>query len=183
VTAKPSLSREKARREEVWVVLENNPIPSKNVSPALSSVASKVASPSISAARLRSCPVRRWISAPCAMYRPADGHTATVHDPENGPCTRQHCCLTPCRSGGKPRRGTFGIDGPTRKKVQIVTGVVKNITDYGAFIDLGGVDGLLHVTDISWKRVNHPSEVLSVGQSIEGSDYSLQRRKPAYRLA
>lgn len=50
---------------------------------------------------------------------------------------------------------------------QILTGVVKNITDYGAFVDLGGVDGLLHVTDISWKRVNHPSEVLQVGQSIE----------------
>ncbi|MDD3020966.1 MAG: 30S ribosomal protein S1 [Alphaproteobacteria bacterium] len=49
----------------------------------------------------------------------------------------------------------------------IVEGIVKNITDYGAFIDLGGVDGLLHVTDISWKRVNHPSEVLSVGQTIE----------------
>jgi small subunit ribosomal protein S1 len=50
---------------------------------------------------------------------------------------------------------------------QVVTGVVKNITDYGAFIDLGGVDGLLHVTDISWKRVNHPSESLTVGQSIQ----------------
>lgn len=50
---------------------------------------------------------------------------------------------------------------------QILTGVVKNITDYGAFVDLGGVDGLLHVTDISWKRVNHPSEMLQVGQSIE----------------
>ena len=43
----------------------------------------------------------------------------------------------------------------------ILKGVVKNITDYGAFIDLGGVDGLLHVTDISWKRVNHPSEALA----------------------
>ena len=43
---------------------------------------------------------------------------------------------------------------------QILDGVVKNITDYGAFVDLGGVDGLLHVTDIAWKRVNHPSEVL-----------------------
>lgn len=53
------------------------------------------------------------------------------------------------------------------KEGQIVTGVVKNITDYGAFIDLGGVDGLLHVTDISWKRVNHPSEALTVGQSIQ----------------
>lgn len=52
------------------------------------------------------------------------------------------------------------------KEGQELQGVVKNITDYGAFIDLGGVDGLLHVTDISWKRINHPSEVLSVGQTI-----------------
>jgi small subunit ribosomal protein S1 len=49
---------------------------------------------------------------------------------------------------------------------QIVDGVVKNITDYGAFVDLGGIDGLLHVTDISWKRVNHPTDVLSVGQQV-----------------
>ena len=52
------------------------------------------------------------------------------------------------------------------KEGQELQGVVKNITDYGAFIDLGGVDGLLHVTDISWKRINHPSEVLSVGQTV-----------------
>ncbi|MDR1207972.1 MAG: 30S ribosomal protein S1 [Holosporales bacterium] len=50
---------------------------------------------------------------------------------------------------------------------QIVTGVVKNITDYGAFVDLGGVDGLLHATDISWKRVAHPSDVISVGETLE----------------
>ncbi len=50
---------------------------------------------------------------------------------------------------------------------QILEGIVKNITDYGAFIDLGGVDGLLHVTDIAWHRINHPSEVLSVGQPIK----------------
>src|ERR1700754_542785 len=49
---------------------------------------------------------------------------------------------------------------------QIVEGVVKNITDYGAFVDLGGVDGLLHVTDIAWRRVSHPTEVLSVGQNV-----------------
>jgi len=49
---------------------------------------------------------------------------------------------------------------------QILTGVVKNLTDYGAFIDLGGIDGLLHITDISWKRVKHPSEVLTVGQDV-----------------
>ena len=50
---------------------------------------------------------------------------------------------------------------------QIVKGIVKNITDYGAFVDLGGIDGLLHVTDISWKRVNHPSEALDVGAEVE----------------
>jgi small subunit ribosomal protein S1 len=49
---------------------------------------------------------------------------------------------------------------------QVVEGVVKNITDYGAFVDLGGVDGLLHVTDIAWRRVSHPTEVLNVGQSV-----------------
>ena len=50
---------------------------------------------------------------------------------------------------------------------QILDGIVKNITDYGAFIDMGGIDGLLHVTDISWKRISHPTEILSVGQSIK----------------
>jgi small subunit ribosomal protein S1 len=50
---------------------------------------------------------------------------------------------------------------------QILTGVVKNITDYGAFIDLGGVDGLLHVTDISWRRINHPSDILKVGENVK----------------
>ena len=50
---------------------------------------------------------------------------------------------------------------------QVVDGVVKNITEYGAFVDLGGVDGLLHVTDMAWRRVNHPSEILSIGETIK----------------
>ena len=53
------------------------------------------------------------------------------------------------------------------KEGQVLEGVVKNITDYGAFIDLGGVDGLLHITDISWKRINHPSEALHIGQTVK----------------
>ena len=53
------------------------------------------------------------------------------------------------------------------KEGQILTGIVKNITDYGAFVDLGGVDGLLHVTDIAWRRINHPSEALNIGQSVK----------------
>ncbi len=55
----------------------------------------------------------------------------------------------------------------TLKENQILQGVVKNITDYGAFVDLGGVDGLLHVTDIAWRRVNHPSEALQIGQTVK----------------
>ena len=50
---------------------------------------------------------------------------------------------------------------------QVIDGVVKNITDYGAFVDLGGIDGLLHVTDIAWRRVNHPTEVLNIGQPVK----------------
>lgn len=50
---------------------------------------------------------------------------------------------------------------------QVVDGVVKNITDYGAFIDLGGIDGLLHVTDMAWRRVNHPSEIVNVGDTVK----------------
>ena len=50
---------------------------------------------------------------------------------------------------------------------QVLQGVVKNITDYGAFVDLGGVDGLLHVTDIAWQRINHPSEALQIGETVE----------------
>ena len=50
---------------------------------------------------------------------------------------------------------------------QVLEGIVKNITDYGAFIDMGGIDGLLHVTDISWRRISHPSEVLSLGQNVK----------------
>ena len=49
----------------------------------------------------------------------------------------------------------------------VVRGTVKNLTDYGAFVDLGGIDGLLHITDMAWKRVKHPSEVVKVGDEIE----------------
>ena len=52
------------------------------------------------------------------------------------------------------------------KEGSTVTGVVKNITDYGAFVDLGGIDGLLHITDMAWRRVRHPSEVLTIGQEV-----------------
>jgi small subunit ribosomal protein S1 len=59
----------------------------------------------------------------------------------------------------------------------IVKGVVKNITDYGAFVDLGGIDGLLHITDLAWRRVKHPSEVLSVGDEVEAKVLKYDQEK------
>ena len=59
----------------------------------------------------------------------------------------------------------------------IVKGVVKNITDYGAFVDLGGIDGLLHITDLAWRRVRHPSEVLQVGQEVTAKVLKFDQEK------
>jgi len=64
----------------------------------------------------------------------------------------------------------------------IVKGVVKNITDYGAFVDLGGIDGLLHITDMAWRRVRHPSEVLSVGEEIEAKVLKFDQEKSRVSL-
>ncbi len=63
------------------------------------------------------------------------------------------------------------------KEGTVIKGVVKNITDYGAFVDLGGIDGLLHITDLAWRRVRHPSEVLSVGDEIEAKVLKFDQEK------
>jgi small subunit ribosomal protein S1 len=63
------------------------------------------------------------------------------------------------------------------KEGAVVKGIVKNITDYGAFVDLGGIDGLLHITDLAWRRVKHPSEVLSVGDEIEAKILKFDQEK------
>jgi len=64
----------------------------------------------------------------------------------------------------------------------VVKGIVKNITDYGAFVDLGGIDGLLHITDMAWRRVRHPSEVLTVGQEIEAKVLKFDQEKSRVSL-
>jgi small subunit ribosomal protein S1 len=63
------------------------------------------------------------------------------------------------------------------KEGAIVKGVIKNITDYGAFVDLGGIDGLLHITDLAWRRVKHPSEVLTVGDEVEAKILKFDQEK------
>ena len=63
------------------------------------------------------------------------------------------------------------------KEGAVVKGIVKNITDYGAFVDLGGIDGLLHITDLAWRRVKHPSEVLAVGDEVEAKILKFDQEK------
>jgi small subunit ribosomal protein S1 len=65
---------------------------------------------------------------------------------------------------------------------QVVKGIVKNLTDYGAFIDLGGIDGLLHITDMSWKRIKHPSEIVNVGDEIDVKILKFDREKTRVSL-
>jgi small subunit ribosomal protein S1 len=65
----------------------------------------------------------------------------------------------------------------TLQEGAVVKGIVKNITDYGAFVDLGGIDGLLHITDLAWRRVKHPSEVLSVGDEVEAKVLKFDQEK------
>ncbi|GAB2910144.1 30S ribosomal protein S1 [Paralcaligenes sp. KSB-10] len=70
----------------------------------------------------------------------------------------------------------------TLSEGSVVKGVVKNITDYGAFVDLGGIDGLLHITDMAWRRVRHPSEVLQVGQEVEAKVLKFDQEKSRVSL-
>jgi len=70
----------------------------------------------------------------------------------------------------------------TLKEGDIVTGEVKNIADFGAFVDLGGIDGLLHITDMSWGRINHPSELLKMGQKVEVKVLNIDREKEKIAL-
>src|SRR5580765_5299377 len=70
----------------------------------------------------------------------------------------------------------------TLKEGDIVTGTVKNIADFGAFVDLGGIDGLLHITDMSWSRINHPSEILKIDQKVEVKVLNIDREKEKIAL-
>jgi small subunit ribosomal protein S1 len=97
---------------------------------------------------------------------PLMGKEQPFADPEDGPPARQHRRLAPRHPGRGPRRTAHRAGQPAAEG-EVREGVVKNITDYGAFVDLGGIDGLLHVTDMSWKRVSHPSQVLAVGDTVK----------------
>lgn len=159
------LSREKARREEVWVELEKSHEKEERVTGIIFGrvkggftvdLGGAVAFLPGSQVDIR--PVRDV--APL-MDTPQPFHILKMDRTRGNIVVSRRAVLEESRE--EARSDLL----ETIKEGQIVQGVVKNITDYGAFIDLGGVDGLLHVTDISWKRVNHPSEVLTIGQNID----------------
>ncbi|MBI4031923.1 MAG: 30S ribosomal protein S1 [Proteobacteria bacterium] len=159
------LSREKARREEVWIELEKSHAKGERVTGVIFSkvkggftvdLGGAVAFLPGSQVDIR--PVR---DVSPLMNTPQPFMILKMDRPRGNIVVSRRAVLEESRN--EVRSEILG----NLREGQVVQGVVKNITDYGAFIDLGGVDGLLHVTDISWKRVGHPSEVLQVGQTID----------------
>ena len=159
------LSREKARREEVWVELEQSHKKNERVTGIIFSrvkggftvdLGGAVAFLPGSQVDIR--PIR---DVSPLMNTPQPFHILKMDRSRGNIVVSRRAVLEESREEAKSDLLE------TIKEGSVVQGVVKNITDYGAFIDLGGVDGLLHVTDISWKRVNHPSEILQIGQNVD----------------
>ena len=135
-------------------------------SPASSSTRSRAASPSISTAPWPSCRARQVDIRPIRDVTPL----MNVNQPfqilkmdrrRGNIVVSRRTVLEETRAEQRQELVQNLEEG------QVIDGVVKNITDYGAFVDLGGIDGLLHVTDIAWRRVNHPTEVLNIGQQVK----------------
>ena len=103
---------------------------------------------------------------PCARHYPPGRQRARVQGHQARPEAQQRCRF---------RRSVLEAENSAEREAlleslqegQQVKGIVKNLTDYGAFVDLGGVDGLLHITDMAWKRIKHPSEIVNVGDEID----------------
>jgi small subunit ribosomal protein S1 len=171
------LSREKARREESWVRLEEGKANEKVE--GRSSTRSRAASPSIWTAPWPSCRAARSTSARCATSGPL----------MNIPQPFQILKMDKRRGNIVVSRRAFSKrPAPNSAELvqnleegQVLEGVVKNITDYGAFVDLGGIDGLLHVTDMAWRRVNHPSEGPVDRPDRQGPDHPHQPGNPAHQ--
>ncbi len=159
------ISREKARREEVWVDLEKSHTKNERVTGIIFGRVKGGFTVDLGGAMA-------FLPGSQVDIRPVRDVSPLMNTPQ------PFHILKMDRSRGNIVVSRRAVLEESREEVRsellenlregvILKGVVKNITDYGAFIDLGGVDGLLHVTDISWKRVNHPSEVLHIGQTIE----------------
>jgi small subunit ribosomal protein S1 len=159
------LSREKARREEAWTLLERNFQAGERVTGVIFGRVKGGFTVDLSGAVA-------FLPGSQVDIRPVRDITPLIGTPQPFQILKMD------RSRGNivvSRRAVLEESRAEQrselvanlKEGQILSGVVKNITDYGAFVDLGGVDGLLHVTDIAWRRINHPTEALNIGQSVK----------------
>jgi small subunit ribosomal protein S1 len=160
-----ALSREKARREEAWTLLEKNFQANERVTGTIFGRVKGGFTVDLSGAVA-------FLPGSQVDIRPVRDITPLLGSPQPFQILKMD------RSRGNivvSRRAVLEESRAEQrselvaslKEGQILNGVVKNITDYGAFVDLGGVDGLLHVTDIAWRRINHPSEALNIGQQVK----------------
>jgi len=159
------ISREKARREEAWTRLEG--VYAKN-EPVMGAIVGRVkggftvdlggASAFLPGSQVDIRPVR---DVGPLMGREQPFAILKMDRPRGNIVVSRRAILEEARAEQRTELVSQLVEGEVRE------GVVKNITDYGAFVDLGGIDGLLHVTDMSWKRVSHPSQVLAVGDTVK----------------
>jgi small subunit ribosomal protein S1 len=159
------ISRDKARREEAWTRLEE--VYGRN-EPVMGSIVGRVkggftvdlggASAFLPGSQVDIRPVR---DVGPLMGREQPFAILKMDRPRGNIVVSRRAILEEARAEQRTELVSQLQEGEVRE------GVVKNITDYGAFVDLGGIDGLLHVTDMSWKRVNHPSQVLAVGDTVK----------------
>ena len=159
------LSREKARREEVWIVLENAFEAQERVTGVIFGRVKGGFTVDLSGATAflpgSQVDIRPVNDIGPLMGTPQPFQILKIDRRRGNIVVSRRAVLEESRAEARSELVSNLQEG------QVLQGVVKNITDYGAFVDLGGVDGLLHVTDIAWRRINHPSEALSVGQSVE----------------
>jgi len=160
-----SLSREKARREEAWTLLEKNFQANERVTGVIFGRVKGGFTVDLSGA-VAFLPGSQVDIRPVRDVGPLMGKEQPfailkMDRPRGNIVVSRRAILEEARAEQRTELVSQLQEGEVRE------GVVKNITDYGAFVDLGGIDGLLHVTDMSWKRVSHPSQVLAVGDTVK----------------
>ena len=160
------LSRDRARREAAWDVLEGEFEAGNRVDGTIFGRVKGGFTVDLGGA-VAFLPGSQVDVRPVRDVAPLMDIAPAFRDPENGPQAWQHRRFAPRHPWKKPVPNSAPALSRTWLEGQIIDGVVKNITDYGAFVDLGGIDGLLHVTDISYKRINHPSEVINIGDTVK----------------
>jgi small subunit ribosomal protein S1 len=159
------LSRDKARREEAWTLLETSFNDNQRVSGTIFGRVKGGFTVDLSGAVAflpgSQVDIRPIRDVGHLMGNPQEFHILKMDRSRANIVVSRRAVLEESRAEARSELVANLEEG------QVLEGIVKNITDYGAFIDLGGVDGLLHITDISWRRINHPSEALSVGDTIK----------------